>query len=62
VKNLFVPAVLVTLATALTLAFILWPRPYTMALFTFVAQPLYLIAAAFYLRRVLAELRKKEVL
>lgn len=46
------------LAFVLTQAFILMPGPYPMALFTFVAQPLFAIAAIGYLRKVFADLRR----
>ncbi|MCH8273318.1 MAG: hypothetical protein IH851_00815 [Armatimonadetes bacterium] len=45
-----------------TAAFIVWPNPYFMALFAFFAQPLFMIVALLYLRRVFRELRKKDVL
>jgi hypothetical protein len=48
-------------AFALTLIFILVPRPYPMALFTFVAQPLFAIVAIGYLLTVRADLRKRGV-
>lgn len=46
------------LAFALTLLFVLVPGPYPMALFTFIAQPLFAIVAIGYLSKVLADLRK----
>src|SRR5436190_6988186 len=46
-------------AFALTLAFILVPGPYAMAIFTFVAQPLFAIVAIGYLLKVRADLRKR---
>jgi hypothetical protein len=46
-------------AFALTLAFIFVPGPYAMALFIFVAQPLFAIAAIGYLIRVRADLRQR---
>jgi len=46
-------------AFALTLIFILVPGPYAMALFTFVAQPLFVIVAIGYLRKVRADLRQR---
>ena len=46
------------LAFALTLLFILVPGPYPMALFTFIAQPLFAIVAIGYLSKVLADLRR----
>jgi len=46
------------LAFAITLAFNLWPRnPYLMGAFTFVAQPLFVLAAASYLWKVAVTLR-----
>ena len=44
----------------LTLLFILVPGPYPMALFTFIAQPLFGIAAIGYLGKVIADLRKHQ--
>lgn len=59
--GLRVPALLAIAGFLITLAFVLSPGPYLMAAFTFVAQPLFAIAALFYLRLVLAELRRKQV-
>ncbi len=49
-------------AFAITAAFIVWPSPYLMAAFAFFAQPLFLIAAFLYGRRVFLDLRRKKVL
>ena len=46
------------LAFVLTQVFILVPGPYPMALFTFIAQPLFAIAAIGYLGKVIADLRR----
>src|SRR6478735_5297529 len=46
-------------AFALTETFILVPGPYAMALFTFIAQPLFAIVAIGYLLTVSADLRKR---
>jgi len=48
-----------SVAFALTLAFILVPGPYPMAIFTFIAQPLFGIVAIGYLLKVRADLRKR---
>ena len=48
-------------AFALTLIFILVPGPYPMAIFTFIAQPLFVIVAIGYLLKVRADLRKRGV-
>ncbi len=60
--GLRVPAWLAIAAFLITLAFVWSPGPYLMAAFTFVAQPLFLIAALFYLRRVFTDLRDRDVL
>ena len=52
-------AVCATVAFALTLIFILEPGPYPMAIFTFIAQPLFGIVAIGYLLKVRADLRKR---
>ena len=52
-------AVCATVAFVLTLIFILVPGPYPMAIFTFVAQPLFAIVAVGYLLKVRADLRKR---
>jgi len=52
-------AVCATVAFALTLIFILVPGPYPMAIFTFIAQPLFGIVAIGYLLKVRADLRKR---
>ena len=41
----------------LTLVFVLVPGPYPMAIFTFIAQPLFAIVAIGYLRKVIVDLR-----
>ena len=46
-------------AFVLTGTFMLVPGPYAMALFTFIAQPLFAIVAIGYLRKVGADLRKR---
>ena len=51
-------AVCAIVAFALTLIFILVPGPYPMAIFTFIAQPLFGIVAIGYLLKVRADLRK----
>jgi hypothetical protein len=52
-------AMCAVVAFALTQAFILVPGPYAMALFTFIAQPLFAIVAIGYLVKVRADLRKR---
>ena len=52
-------ALCATVAFAVTLIFILVPGPYPMALFTFVAQPLFAIVAVGYLLKVRTDLRKR---
>jgi hypothetical protein len=53
----------VLLAFAITLAFNFWPtNPYLMGAFTFVAQPLFVLAAASYLWKVLRGFRKQRIL
>jgi hypothetical protein len=49
------------IAFLMTLAFVLFPGPYEMAIFTFLAQPLFAIAAISYLWKVLADLRSRKV-
>jgi hypothetical protein len=60
--NLRVPALCAIAAFGISLAFILWPAPYQMALFSFFAQPLFAIVLLLYLRHVWKELRQKGVL
>ena len=60
--NLTVQAVGAIVAFVITTLFVVYPRPLLMALFTFVAQPLFLIVGLMYLRRVFQELRAKDVL
>ena len=52
-------AVCAIVAFALTLIFILVPGPYPMAIFTFIAQPLFGIVAIGYLLKVRADLQKR---
>ena len=52
-------AMCASVAFVLTLIFILVPGPYPMAIFTFIAQPLFAIVAVGYLLKVRADLRKR---
>jgi hypothetical protein len=52
-------AMCASVAFLLTLIFILVPGPYPMAIFTFIAQPLFAIVAVGYLLKVRADLRKR---
>jgi len=49
-------------AFLMTLAFVLFPGPYEMAIFTFFAQPLFAVAAASYLVEVIRDLRRRQIL
>jgi hypothetical protein len=60
--NLTVQAVGAIVGFIITTLFVVHPSPVLMALFTFVAQPLFLIVGLMYLGRVLQELREKDVL
>ena len=48
-------------AFVISLVFIWVPGPYPMGAFTFIAQPLFLLALVSYAIKVLRELRKKDV-
>ena len=50
------------IAFPMTLAFVLLPGPYEMTVFTFIAQPLFAIAAISYLLKVLTVLRHHKVM
>jgi hypothetical protein len=61
--NLRLQALLAIVALVVSVLFVLRPSsPYLMALFIFFAQPLFLIVAVMYLRRVFKELRERKVL
>jgi len=60
--NLTVQAVGAVVGFIITTLFVVHPSPVLMALFTFVAQPLFVIVGLMYLGRVLQELREKDVL
>jgi len=60
--NLTVQAVGAIIALVITTAFVVRPAPFLMALFVFVAQPLFVIVGLMYLGRVFRELREKDVL
>lgn len=49
-------------AFLMTLVFVLFPGPYPMAVFTFIAQPLFGVAAVSYLIEVIRDLHRKEIL
>ena len=59
--NLRVEAGGAILAFIITGLFVVWPNPYFMALFCFLAQPLYVIVIVLYLHRVFQELRAKGI-
>jgi hypothetical protein len=48
-------------AFLIALVYIWVPGPYPMGAFTFIAQPLFLLALVSYVAKVLRELRKKDV-
>lgn len=50
------------LAFLITLVYVWVPGPYPMAIFTFVAQPLFIVAAVGYLMEVLQEARRGRIL
>jgi hypothetical protein len=50
------------MAFLMTLAFVLFPGPYEMAVFTFLAQPLFALAAISYLVKVLRDLRARKAM
>lgn len=50
------------IAFAISFAYIWYPGPYLMGAFTFIAQPLFVIAAAGYGFKVLKELRQRDVI
>ena len=50
------------IAFVMTLAFVLVPGPYEMAIFTFLAQPLFAMAAVSYVSKVIADMRRRKVL
>lgn len=52
----------VMLASLISLLYVWSPGPYPMGAFTFIAQPLFLVAIASYAWKVLKELRGKRVL
>ena len=49
------------MAFLMTLAFVLFPGPYQMAVFTFLAQPLFAFAGISYFVKVLRDLRQRKV-
>ncbi len=50
------------LAFLITLVYLWWPGPYAMGAFTFIAQPLFVVALLGYAIKVLRELRRRDVL
>jgi hypothetical protein len=50
-----------SIAFLITLIFIVIPGPYEMAMFTFIAQPLFAFAAVSYLLKVLRDLRNRSL-
>ena len=55
-------ALAVSLASLLSLLYVWRPGPYEMGAFTFIAQPLFVIAIASYLWKVVKELRAGRIL
>ena len=50
------------LAFILTLAYTLYPGPYFMGAFTFIAQPLFVLAILGYAQKVFRDLKKRKVI
>lgn len=50
------------IAFAISLGYMWYPGPYLMGAFTFIAQPLFVIAAVSYGWKVLKELRQRKVI
>jgi hypothetical protein len=55
-------ALAVSLASLLSLLYVWRPGPYEMGAFTFIAQPLFVIAIASYLWKVVKELRAGRII
>ncbi len=55
-------AAAVSIASVLSLVYVWSPGPYAMGAFTFIAQPLFLMAIGSYAWKVLKDLRKSKVL
>lgn len=55
-------AMAVSLASLVSLVYVWRPGPYAMGAFTFIAQPLFLVAIASYAWKVVKDLRKRSVL
>lgn len=61
-NRLYWESIAALLGFVVTLVFIWVPGPYAMGAFTFIAQPLFLLAFASYGIKVLRELRQQRVL
>jgi hypothetical protein len=55
-------AMAVSLASLISLVYVWAPGPYPMGAFTFIAQPLFLVAIASYVWKIVKELRQERVL
>jgi hypothetical protein len=55
-------AMAVSLASFVSLVYVWRPGPYAMGAFTFIAQPLFLVAIASYVWKVVKDLRHRRVL
>lgn len=55
-------AMAVALGSVISLVFVWQPGPYPMGAFTFIAQPLFLVAIASYAWKAVKELRQRRVL
>ncbi len=49
-------------AFVMSLVFVIFPGPYPMAIFTFIAQPLFAVAGISYLVEVIRDLHRKQIL
>ena len=49
-------------ALVMTLVFVIFPGPYPMAIFTFIAQPLFAVAGISYIVEVIRDLHRKQIL
>jgi hypothetical protein len=60
--NLKVEALLLAMASLITLGFLWSSSPYLMGAFVFIAQPLFLVVGSLYIRKVFRDLRGKRIL
>ncbi|MEH0155838.1 hypothetical protein V6R21_16960 [Limibacter armeniacum] len=61
-RKVFIESLFVIVGMVITIPYMIWPTPFLMFLFVFVAQPCFLFAIVSALIEIFRDLRKKKVI